>query len=134
MAIVLPGVLAAGVALTGIGETDESSDRKNSKEPRAGRERRAPAVNGSCKITMVLLTASTTDPRPGSVDKSVRPDLRLKKCPFLHVLTFLKVQSRALLCTEQRSRFTYICQKIEIHPRPKAACHQRGNTDALASC
>lgn len=41
----------------------------------------------------------------------------LKKCPFLHILTFLKLQSRALSCTEQRSHFTYICHKIEIHPR-----------------
>lgn len=58
----------------------------------------------------------------------------LKKCPFLHILTFLKLQSRALSCTEQRSHFTYICHKIEIHPRLKAVCHQRENMDALASC
>lgn len=140
MVIVLPGVLAAGVALTGIGETNESSDRKNSKEPRAGQERRAPAVNGSCKITMALLTTSTTDSRPHNVDQiarfwiSVRSDLVLKNCPFLHILTFLKLQSRALSCTEQRSPFTYICHKTEIHPRLKAVCHQRENTGALASC
>lgn len=67
MVIVLPGVLAAGVALTGTGETNESSDRKNSKEPRAGQGPRAPAVNGSCKITTALLTTST-DSRPTNVD------------------------------------------------------------------
>lgn len=55
----------------------------------------------------------------------------LKYCPFLHILTFLRLRSRALLCTYI---FTYICQKTEIHPRLKAVCHQRENTDALASC
>lgn len=58
----------------------------------------------------------------------------LKNDPFLHILTFLKLPSRALLCSEQRSYFTYICHKTEIHPRLKAVCHRRENTDALASC